>query len=103
MFFSLAWKKSFFSKINGMCPAVVSDDDSQDHACTHTYLLAPGETIKTWNLVGDGFFYLIQSFETNEKFFFKQTNHRTSKSCKKKWTSFSFPLGKNISFLLSIL
>lgn len=75
-----------------MCPAVVSDDDSQDHACTHTYLLAPGETIKTWNLVGDGFFYLIQSFETNEKFFFKQTNNKTSKSYKKKLTSFS--LGK---------
>lgn len=79
-FFSLAWKNlCFFSKMSGKCPAVVSDDDSHDHACTHLYLLAPGKVMKTWSLVGNGFFQFIQSFRTNEKFFFKQTTNKTSK------------------------
>lgn len=66
--------------MNGKCPAVVSDAYSKDHACTHLYLVEAGEVKKAWNLVGDGFFQLIQSSGTNEKFFFKQTNNKASKS-----------------------
>lgn len=49
--------------MNGKCPAVVSDADSKDHACTHLYLLEAGKVIKSmescrrWGLLLDAKFW----------------------------------------------
>lgn len=87
---------------------MVSDYGCHGRACTHSYLLALEQVMKTPELMGAGFFHFIQSFGENKKSSSKRIKNKTSKSHMKDLLLFLPPQKKvnhfvsNVSFLLHI-